>query len=70
MYQSRVNTMNSTGVTSVLTNNETGFIVTSSIDYNNGAVFNTLAYNTNYYEANTYAKVIGFEMNAKGYICR
>ena len=70
MYQSRVNNMNSTGITSVLTNNETGFIVTTSIDYNNGAVYSSLVYNTNYYEANTYAKVVSFEMNAKGYICR
>ena len=69
-YKTKVSNLDKLdGVTSVLTENDTGFITTTAIDYNN-ADYNKLSSNTNYYIKDSYAKTISFEMNAKGYTCR
>ena len=57
------------GITAVLTENETGFITSILIDYSN-ADYKQISSNKNYYIKDTYARVINFEMNAKGYTCR
>ena len=57
------------GVTAVLTENDNGFISTVAIDYQY-ADHSKLPTNTSYYAKDTLAKIISFEMNAKGYTCR
>ena len=57
------------GVTAVLNETDSGFITNIVIDYQS-ADYSKLSSNTNYYVKDTYAKVISFEMNAKGYTCR
>lgn len=57
------------GVTAVLTENETGFITTIAIDYKQ-ADYSQLSSDTKYYQKDTYARIIKFEMSAKGYNCR
>ncbi len=69
-YSSRINNLNNQdGVTAVLTETDNGFITNISIDYEN-ADYTKLSSNSNYYIKDTESKVISFEMNAKGYICR
>ena len=57
------------GVTAVLAENETGFITTIAIDYKQ-ADYSQLSSDTKYYKKDTYARIIKFEMSAKGYNCR
>ena len=57
------------GVTAVLAENETGFITTIAIDYKQ-ADYSQLSSDTKYYQKDTYARIIKFEMSAKGYNCR
>ena len=57
------------GVTAVLTETDTGFITTIAIDYQS-ADYSKLSSNLDYYDKNTSARIISFEMNAKGYTCR
>lgn len=57
------------GVTAILTENESGFITTVAIDYSIADNFKSTT-NNDYYNKDTDAKVISFEMNAKGYTCR
>ena len=57
------------GVTAVLAENETGFITTIAIDYKQ-ADYSKLSSDTKYYQKDTYARIIKFEMSAKGYNCR
>ena len=69
-YKSKINNLdNMDGVTAVLTETDTGFITTIAIDYSQ-ADYSRLSSDTNYYKKDTYARVISFEMNAKGYNCR
>ena len=57
------------GVTAILSETDNGFITTVAIDYQS-ADYSKISSNTNYYIKDTYARVISFEMNAKGYTCR
>ena len=69
-YKSKISKLDSLeGVTAVLTETDTGFMTTTAIDYQY-ADYSKLSSNTNYYIKDTYAKIISFEMNAKGYTCR
>jgi len=56
------------GITAVLTETDTGFITSILIDYSN-ADYKQISSNKNYYIKDTYARIISFEMNAKGYTC-
>ena len=69
-YKSKIDNLDrKDGVTAVLAENETGFVTTIAIDYAQ-ANYNELSSDTNYYKKETYARVIKFEMSAKGYTCR
>ena len=57
-----------TGVDAVLTENNNGFISSTSIDYST-AKYSELTYTTNYYDAKVSPKVISFENSAKGFTC-
>ena len=57
-----------TGVDAVLTENNTGFISSTVIDYST-AKYSELTYTTNYYDAKVAPKIISFENNAKGFTC-
>jgi hypothetical protein len=68
-YKSKISKMDAlTGVDAVLTENTTGFITSTSIDYSS-ASYKDLTTKTNYYDSNTQGKVVSFEMDAKGFTC-
>ena len=68
-YSSRISILNAIdGVTAILTDTDTGFITVVDIDYKS-ADYSKLSTNNNYYVKDTYARIISFEMNAKGYNC-
>lgn len=67
-YVNKSNKLNNLGATSTITEDSISFTMTTNIDlstyqYNNND-------NTNYYSLNTEAKVINFEMEAKGFDCK
>lgn len=72
MLMNRKNTISSMdavdGVTAVLTEDETGYMTSIIIDYNT-AIYSNLVSKVDYYDKDTNAKVISFELQAKGYIC-
>ena len=69
-YKSKISNLDDLdGVTGVLKETDTGFMTTIYIDYKS-ADYSKLSSDTNYYEKDTYAKIIKFEMSAKGYNCR
>jgi hypothetical protein len=69
-YKQNISKMDAlTGVTGVLTETTNGFITTTIIDYTD-AKYSELTTKTNYYDKDTLAKVISFEMASKNYTCK
>lgn len=69
-YKSKISSLDAlNGVTAILTETDNGFITSIAIDYS-AADYSQLSSNTNYYVKDTYARIISFEMNAKGYNCK
>ena len=56
------------GVTAVLTEDETGYVTTISLNYTT-AEYSKLTYKEDYYDKDTKPKVISFELVSKGYTC-
>lgn len=69
-WQNKSNTLNNIdGITSVFVSTDTGFVVNTSIDVK--VVKQTTALEgIRYYPSDTLAKVVKFEMEAKGFICK
>jgi hypothetical protein len=69
-YKQNVGKMDAlNGVTGVLTETSNGFITTIVVDYTD-AKYSELTTKINYYDKDTLAKVISFEMAAKNYTCK
>lgn len=68
LWQNRVNTYNTiAGMSSSFISNDTGFIVNTVLDLANVKI--SSVDNVNYYEYETLAKVVSFEMEARGFRC-
>lgn len=68
LWQNRVNTYNAiAGMSSSFISNDTGFIVNTVLDLANVKI--TSVDNVNYYEYGTLAKIVSFEMEARGFSC-
>ena len=69
-YKTRMSSLDAlNGVTAILTETDNGFITSIAIDYS-AVDYSQISSNTNYYVKDTYARIISFEMNAKGYNCK
>ena len=67
-YNNISSELNSLGAVSSIVENAEGFIMNTDIDLNIYQFDKNT--NTNYYSLNTKAKIIHFEMNAKGFDCK
>ena len=69
LWQSRVNNYNAiSGITSTFMSNDTGFMVNTVLDLEN--VKNSSMDNDTFYKYETLAKVVDFEMKARGFDCK
>ena len=69
-YNSKIKNLNELqGVTAVFKETDTGFMTTIYVDYSS-ANYEQLSSDKNYYKKDSYARVVKFEMSAKGYNCR
>ena len=66
-YNNISNELNNLGAISTIAETNTSFIMITNIDLN---IYQYNKKNTNYYSLNTKAKVVNFEMEAKGFDCK